>query len=56
MSLSLIQSIWTLVVMVIFLGIVWWAYNSQRKQAFDQAAQIPLEDDHPTDPRPTTER
>ncbi|MEM7562656.1 MAG: cbb3-type cytochrome c oxidase subunit 3 [Pseudomonadota bacterium] len=56
MSLTLIQSIWTVVVMVIFLGIVWWAYNSGRKQAFDQAAQIPLEDEQPNDPRSGTER
>jgi cytochrome c oxidase cbb3-type subunit 4 len=45
MSLSLIQSIWTVVVTVIFTGIVWWAYSSQRKDAFDEASRLPLEDE-----------
>ena len=47
MSLTFIQSVWTVVVMIIFLGIVWWAYSGSRKNAFDEAAQIPLEDDLP---------
>jgi cytochrome c oxidase cbb3-type subunit 4 len=45
MLLSLIQSIWTVVVMIIFFGIVWWAYSGHRKEAFDEAARLPLEDE-----------
>ena len=31
--------------MVVFVGIVIWAWSAKRKQAFDEAARIPLEDD-----------
>ncbi len=49
MSFTFIQSIWTIVVMVTFLGIVVWAYSGKRKSAFDEAARLPFEDDQPTD-------
>jgi len=50
MDYSLIQSVWTLVVLVLFVGIVIWAWSSKRKQDFDEAANIPFnEDDTPTD-------
>ena len=47
MNFSLIQSIWTIVVMVLFVGIVIWAWSSKRKARFDEAANIPFaeEDD-----------
>jgi cytochrome c oxidase cbb3-type subunit 4 len=43
--LILFQSVWTIVVMVLFLGIVLWAYSSKRKPEFDEAARLPLDDD-----------
>jgi len=43
--LPLIHSIWTIVVMVVFLGIVVWAYSSKRQVKFDEAARLPLDDD-----------
>ena len=43
--LPLIHSIWTIVVMVIFLSIVIWAYSSKRQANFDEAARLPLDDD-----------
>ena len=43
--LPLIHSIWTIVVMVVFLGIVGWAYSSKRQVKFDEAARLPLDDD-----------
>jgi len=42
---ALIQSIWTIVVMLVFLSIVVWTYSSKRKSAFDEAAHLPLDDD-----------
>jgi len=45
MGYSLIQSIWTIVVLVLFIGIVLWAWSSKRKQHFDEAANIPFEED-----------
>lgn len=45
MDIGTIQSIWTIIVMVIFVGIVVWAWNGKRKQTFDRASMIPLDDD-----------
>jgi len=47
---NLIQSVWTLVVLVLFVGIVIWAWSGKRKNDFDEAANIPFnEDDTPTE-------
>ena len=40
-----ILSIWTIVVMVLFIGIVLWAWSGKRKQSFDEAANIPFDED-----------
>ena len=45
MSFTFIQSIWTIVVMVTFLGIVVWAFSSKRKSDFDEAARLPFDED-----------
>ena len=42
---SLFSSVMTVVMLVVFLGIVAWAYSSKRRAAFDEAARVPLEDD-----------
>ncbi len=49
MDFSLIQSLWSIVVLVTFLGIVWWAYSGRRKAAFDEASRLPFDDDVPND-------
>ncbi|MDH3637730.1 MAG: cbb3-type cytochrome c oxidase subunit 3 [Gammaproteobacteria bacterium] len=41
--------IWTIVLFAIFLAIVFWAWNGKRKQRFDEAARLPLEDDSTSD-------
>ncbi len=47
---SLIHSVWTLVVLVLFVGIVIWAWSGKRKQDFTDAANIPFhEDDEPAE-------
>lgn len=38
----------TAVSFVIFLAIVWWAWSGRRKQQFEEAARLVLDDD----PRP----
>ncbi|RKZ39414.1 MAG: cbb3-type cytochrome c oxidase subunit 3 [Gammaproteobacteria bacterium] len=43
--MAIFQSVWTIVVMVIFLTIVVWAYSRKRKPEFDEAARLPLDDD-----------
>lgn len=35
----------TLIFLVVFVAIVFWAYSSRRKKDFEQAANLPLEDD-----------
>ena len=40
-----IQVVWTVVVMIVFLAIVFWAWSGRRKESFDEAANIPLEDE-----------
>ena len=45
MDLTFIQSIWTIVVMVVFVGIVIWAWSGKRKQRFEDAANIPFNED-----------
>ena len=45
MTFTLLQSLWSIVVLVTFLGIVFWAYSSKRKQAFDEAAHLPFDDE-----------
>jgi cytochrome c oxidase cbb3-type subunit 4 len=45
MDLTLIESIWTVVVMLVFLGIVLWAWSGKRKRHFDEAANIPFHED-----------
>ena len=49
MTFTLFQSLWTIVVMVIFLGIVGWAFSSKRKSAFDEAARVPFEEEPESD-------
>ena len=44
---SFVHSIWTVVVFVVFIGIVVWAYSSRRKKDFDEAARLALDDDQP---------
>lgn len=45
MDMTIIQIIWTIVSLVIFVGIVIWAWSSHRKQAFDDAANLPFDSD-----------
>jgi cytochrome c oxidase cbb3-type subunit 4 len=47
MIFTLIDSVWTVVVMVVFIGIVLWAWSGKRAQAFDEAAHIPFTEDKP---------
>lgn len=42
---SLGHSIWTVIVFIIFIGIVLWAYSGNRKKDFDEAAKLALDDD-----------
>jgi cytochrome c oxidase cbb3-type subunit 4 len=45
MDINTIRSVGTLVALLMFAGIVWWAYSARRKDAFDEAANLPFADD-----------
>ncbi|MCP5151093.1 MAG: cbb3-type cytochrome c oxidase subunit 3 [Ectothiorhodospiraceae bacterium] len=45
MDLGAIHGIWTVVLLVVFAGIVVWAFGRTRRDAFESAARIPFEDD-----------
>jgi cytochrome c oxidase cbb3-type subunit 4 len=42
---TLFHEIWTVVLLIVFIGIWAWAWSRKRKKSFDEAAQLPLEDD-----------
>ncbi len=45
MDINLIRSVVTVLSLVAFLGIVWWAYSPKSKPRFDEAASLPFADD-----------
>ncbi|WP_104399782.1 cbb3-type cytochrome oxidase subunit 3 [Vibrio penaeicida] len=45
MDIGTIHSIWTIVLFVSFLGVVWWAYGKSRKARFDEAANLVFADE-----------
>ena len=47
MNIYLAHSIWTVMMLVLFIGIILWAWSGKRKDDFREAANLPLEDDEP---------
>lgn len=47
MDYSLFGSVMTVVMMAVFIGIVVWAWSADRRDSFDVAARVPLDDDEP---------
>jgi cytochrome c oxidase cbb3-type subunit 4 len=45
MDINDLRSAGTVFAFVMFIGIVWWAYSGGRKQAFDEASKLALDDD-----------
>lgn len=45
MEYGTFRGIVTLVILVLFVGIVVWAYSSRRKKQFDEAANLVFDDD-----------
>lgn len=45
MDINDLRGISTLFLMITFIGMCFWAYNSKRKQAFDEAANLPFADE-----------
>ena len=47
MTMNLFHSLWTIVVLITFLGIIAWSYSKNRKSDFEAAANLALEDHLP---------
>lgn len=45
MSYGVLHSVWTVVLLLIFLGIVAWAWSSKRRKGFDEAARLAVDGD-----------
>ena len=45
MNFGFIHSVWTVLLFVLFIGIIVWAWSAKRKRGFDEAARLPLEDE-----------
>lgn len=45
MDINTMRGIATLVAFAAFLGVCFWAYGSQRKKGFDEAANLPFADE-----------
>src|SRR5690606_17242506 len=41
----MISGILTAFLLVMFIGLIFWAWSKRRKKDFDEASQLPLEDD-----------
>lgn len=46
--LSDVRSLMTLVSLLTFIGIVYWAFVAHHKQDFDEAAMLPFADEEPS--------
>ena len=42
-DMAIMNAMGTILAMVLFFGIVWWAFSSRRKKANDEAAHIPFD-------------
>lgn len=45
MDSALFDSVFTVFSFVLFVGIVWWTYRRSNKKRYDEAAQLPFEED-----------
>jgi cytochrome c oxidase cbb3-type subunit IV len=45
MDINDLRGISTAFLMISFIGMCFWAYNSKRKKAFDEAANLPFADE-----------
>lgn len=41
------SGVMTAILILVFIGIIAWAYSSRRRRDFEEAARIPLEDETP---------
>ncbi len=45
MDLSTFRGLITIVAMLAFLGVVWWAYSASNRRRFEEDARLPFSDE-----------
>jgi len=45
MDINTLRGVSTILVMIAFAGICWWAFSPRRKKMFEDAARLPFADD-----------
>jgi cytochrome c oxidase cbb3-type subunit 4 len=45
MDSGIVSGIVTIIFIVVFIGIVWWAYSKSNKQRFEDAGKLPFEEE-----------
>ncbi|HJX57331.1 MAG: cbb3-type cytochrome c oxidase subunit 3 [Thiobacillus sp.] len=48
MDSGIVSGIVTIIFIVVFIGIVWWAYSKSNKQRFEDAGKLPFEEEDDT--------
>ncbi|HMV39196.1 MAG TPA: cbb3-type cytochrome c oxidase subunit 3 [Plasticicumulans sp.] len=43
--MTVVRSVFTVLMFVIFIGIVWWAWSRHNRKRFDDAASLPFADE-----------
>jgi cytochrome c oxidase cbb3-type subunit 4 len=54
MDSGIVSGIVTIIFIVVFIGIVWWAYSKSNKQRFEDAGKLPFEEEDDTTAKNTT--
>ncbi len=47
MDQGTLQGIGTVLTMIAFLGVCWWAYSARNKKGFEEASKLPFADEQP---------
>lgn len=50
MDAGLLRGVFTVLMVVLFIGICFWAWSARQKPVFDKAARMPLESDDDAPP------
>lgn len=45
MDIGTLRGLGTVLILIAFVGLVFWAYSSKRKKSFDEASMLPFDDD-----------
>ncbi|MCU0977355.1 MAG: cbb3-type cytochrome c oxidase subunit 3 [Steroidobacteraceae bacterium] len=45
MEAGTLRGLWTLLALIAFVGVTWWAWSGRRRERFEEASRLPLEED-----------